>query len=236
MTCSLAMAFRGRSQRLSIVSCCLALLLPFGLSAQDQSVQEPAAQDQAAKPQTPFTGPVSTRSVPVVYTPLSDGEKFHEYLHHTFGPARMLRSATIAGINQWMDDTPEWGQGMEGYGRRFASKVGQHTIKRTLQLGIGIWRNEDPRYFHSEQSGFWARTGHAIKYTYVTRMDDGSRGVAVSRLTSTFGASLLSRTWQPERKRTVKDGLRNGVVSVGVDTAFRILQEFWPDIRHKFRR
>ena len=232
MNCSSVAQARSQRLRLLIVTCCLALLLPAGLQAQDQQEQ----QDQQVKPQTPFVSPVPSTPAPVPYTPLSDGEKFHEYLHHTFGPARMLRSAAIAGINQWRDDTPEWGQGMEGYGRRFASKVGQHTIKRTLQLGIGIWRNEDPRYFHSEQSGFWARTAHAIKYTYVTRMDDGSRGVAVSRLTSTFGASLLSRTWQPERKRTVKDGLRNGVVSVGVDTGFRILQEFWPDIRHKFRR
>jgi hypothetical protein len=227
----------------------LALLLPVGLLAQDvpaqdqpaqdqpadQAAQDQVAQDQVAKPQTSFTGPVSTRSVPV-FSPLSNEEKFHHYLHHTFGPARILRSGATAGINQWMDSNPEWGQGMEGYGRRFGSKLGQSTIKRTLQLGIGIWRDEDPRYFRSVHDGFWLRTRHALAYTFVTRMDDGSKGMAVSRLTSTFGASLLSRTWQPERKRTVKDGLQNGVISLGIDAAFRIVQEFWPDIRHRFRR
>src|SRR5687768_6740253 len=133
MNCpSLALAFQGRSLRLSIISCCLALLLPVGLTAQDQPAQDQLTQGQPpqdeptqdrpvqeeAKPQTPFTGPVSTRSVPVAYSPLTNGEKFHHYLHHTFGPARILRSAATAGINQWMDSNPEWGQGMEGYGRR----------------------------------------------------------------------------------------------------------------------
>ena len=235
----------AKASRLWIITGCLALLLPVGLMAQDQPAQDQPAQDQPAqdqsaqipaKPQTPFTGPVSTRSVPVAYSPLTNGEKFHHYLHHTFGPARILRSAATAGINQWMDSNPEWGQGMEGYGRRFGSKLGQSTIKRTLQLGIGIWRDEDPRYFRSVHDGFWLRTRHAVAYTFVTRMDDGSRGIAVSRLTSTFGGSLLSRTWQPERKRNVKDGLQNGVVSLGIDAAFRIVQEFWPDIRHRFRR
>lgn len=223
---SLAMPLGRRSPGLSIISFCLALLLPVGLQAQDQEV----------KPQTPFIRPVPAKPAPVPYTPLNNREKFDHYLHHTFGPARLLRSAATAGINQWMDTTPEWGQGMEGYGRRFGSNFGQHTIKSTLQLGIGIWRHEDPRYFHSEQSGFWLRTRHALKYTYVARMDDGSQGIAVSRLTSAFGASLLSRTWQPDRKRTVKNGLRDGVVSVGVDAGFYILQEFWRDIRHRFRR
>src|SRR5688572_23520037 len=118
MCSSPAKAFRRRSRNLPTLICCLALLLPVGLLAQDQPAQPQPAQDQSeqaqltqdqpaqaqpaqpqaqpaqdqpaqaqvAKPQTPFTGPAATRSEPVAYSPLSNGEKFHHYLHHTFGP------------------------------------------------------------------------------------------------------------------------------------------------------
>jgi hypothetical protein len=124
---------------------------------------------------------------------------------------------------------------MEGYGRRFASKFAHHTVRRTIQLGAGIWLREDPRYFRSERTGFWPRTSYALTQVFITRKDDGGSRFAFSRLIAVFGAALISRTWQPEDSRTVKNGLTNGAISLGWDVGNKVFEEFWPDIRKRLK-
>jgi hypothetical protein len=193
--------------------------------------EEPGAQN-------PSTGlPNNHPTVPATFsfTPLTPKGKFDFYLRKTYGPIGIGRSLFLAGINQWRDDPTEWGQGMEGYGRRFASKFAHHTVRRTIQLGAGIWLREDPRYFRSERTGFWPRTSYAVAQTFITRKDDGGSRLAISRLIAVFGAALISRTWQPEDNRTVKNGLTNGAISLGWDIGNKIFEEFWPDIRRRLR-
>jgi hypothetical protein len=196
---------------------------------EGSGAQNPSTGSQNNGPTVPATTTFS-------FTPLTPQGKFDFYLRKTFGLVAIGRSLSLAGINQWRDDPTEWGQGMEGYGRRFASKFGHHTIRRTIQLGAGIWLREDPRYFRSERTGFGPRTSHAVTSVFITRKDDGGSRFAYSRLIAVFGAALISRTWQPEDSRTVKNGLTNGAISLGWDVGNKVFEEFWPDIRRRLRR
>jgi hypothetical protein len=201
-----------------------------GTTARGQfGAQDPRASPPNHVPTVPVTPPPS-------FTPLTPQGKFDFYVRKTFGLVAIGRSLSLAGINQWRDDPTEWGQGMEGYGRRLASKFGHHTLRRTIQLGAGVWLHEDPRYFRSERTGFWPRTTHAVTSVFITRKDDGGSRFAYSRLIAVFAAALISRTWHPEESRTVKNGLTNGAISLGWDVGNKVFEEFWPDIRRRLRR
>jgi len=191
------------------------------------------AEDPATATQAAATTPAPSNGTPV---PLTKKEKFVFYLKSTYGPSSIMRSAAGAGLSQARDSTPEWGQGMEGYGRRLGSKFAQHAVKRTIQLGVGAMLHEDPRYYASGRVGFLPRTGYAVSRAFMVRKDDGSTGPAIGRLTGAFGGALISRTWHPESDRTVRSGLESGAVSIGVDMGFQVLHEFWPDIKRLFRR
>src|SRR5690349_13147899 len=52
-------------------------------------------------------------------------ERFNRYVKSTVGPFRLAWTGVSAGIEQWRDHPEEWGQGMKGYGKRYASSFGQ---------------------------------------------------------------------------------------------------------------
>ncbi len=197
-----------------------------------------ATQDQPGAPQnlpraptaaTPPAGPVSG------YTPLTGSEKWHYYLKSTYGPVAAARVATWSAVNQAQDTNPEWGQGMEGYGKRVASKFGQYAIKRSVAQGLGALLNEDPRYFASTRTGIMPRAAHALAWTFITRKDDGGNKFAEARVIGTFTGSLVSRAWYPEGERSVRNGLESGAISIAIDAGWNVFKEFWPDVRRRLR-
>jgi hypothetical protein len=141
------------------------------------------------------------------FQPLSGQEKFDYYVQHTFAVGDFLERSALAGIAQWRDSPPEWGQGWTGYGHRLGSNFGQYSIKKTLQFGIGAALKEDPRYFASTESGFWRRASHAVSQTVIVKNDYDRRVFSYGRVTGTLGGSFISRTWHPERQRTAGHAL-----------------------------
>jgi hypothetical protein len=109
------------------------------------------------------------------FQPLSKQEKFDYFVQHTFGTGDVFERSALAGIAQWRDSPPEWGQGWGGYGRRLGSNFGQYSIKKTLQFSVGAALKEDPRYFASTENGFWKRSTHAVTHTVMVQNDYNRR-------------------------------------------------------------
>jgi len=168
--------------------------------------------------------------------PLTVGGKLRFYLKATYGPRPLLTMAASAGLNQWRDFPTEWGQGMEGYGRRFASRVGQRTVNNSIRFGVGAALREDPRYFPSERKGFLPRMGHALAYTFVARTDSGGRTFAVSRFAGAFGSAFISNTWHPAGVDDTNHALGRAGIALAVDAGMNVVREFWPDVKRVFRR
>jgi len=171
-----------------------------------------------------------------LFQPLSKQEKLDHFIHNTFGVRDVMERSVLAGLAQWRNSTPEWGQGVAGYGRRLSSNFGQYSIKKTLQFSIGAAMNEDPRYFSSTENGVWRRTLHAVSHTVMVRNDQNRRVFAVGRVTGTLGGSVISRVWHPDRLQTPGHALRNASLSVGTEAGWNVLREFWPEIKRAFRK
>jgi hypothetical protein len=195
----------------------------------------PYTQPNAAKPgQTKGANPPS--SLPRVAVsnpiPLTAGEKFHYYVKSTYGPKSFGYSLLGAGINQARDKVPEWGQGMEGYSKRFASSFGQKVVKRSVDLGLITILHEDPRYFRSGQSGIVNRSLYAAEQVFIAHKDSGGTRFGYSNMISTFTGSYVSRQWRPDSYHSWGDCMSSFAISLGINAGKNLFNEFWPDIRN----
>ena len=153
-------------------------------------------------------------------------ERFNRYLKSTVGPFRLAWSAGAAGIDQWRDHPEEWGQGMKGFGRRYASNLGQNAIQQTVTYGLDEAFGFDTGFKKSTREGFGNRLKDALIQNVTSRTKSGKRVVSVPRFAGAYSAAIISReTWYPERY-SYKDGLRAGTGNLLTGFGINLLREF----------
>jgi hypothetical protein len=141
-----------------------------------------------------------------------------------------FRSAWPAAINQWSNEPPEWGQGMEGYGKRLASQFAARSLQGSIEHGVAAAIRTDPRYERCQCAGFLPRLGHAVASNFVTRTSSGGRTVNVPFMAGTYGSAMASLAWYPERY-SWKDGFREGSQRLLISGSFNVFREFWPEMK-----
>jgi hypothetical protein len=159
---------------------------------------------------------------------LTFGERSRIYARSIFRPYTLVGPALGAGIGQPENEPPEWGQGGEGYARRFASGVSRHLIAETIRFGVAAADGEDPRYQRSGEAGVWARARHAVVETFTSQTSSGVRIPAFSRFAGTYGAAFISNMWYPDSRATTGWALRRGSTALGSSLAFHLFEEFMP--------
>src|SRR6267154_4600965 len=106
--------------------------------------------------------------------PLTAKQKFELFADESVAPSRFLSSAAGAGIGQAQNSLDGYGQGAEGYGKRFASSMA--TAASTNFFGtfvIASVSHHDPRYFVTLHPGVRYRIGYALSRIVISRTDDG---------------------------------------------------------------
>ena len=164
------------------------------------------------------------------FRPLTQRERTHIYLTTLVNPLGYTKAGLSAGIDQWKDKPQEWQQGVSGYGKRFASITGQHTIQRSATFGVASILHEDNRYFNSGKKGFWPRIAYALASSVLARHNDGSRNFSVSQVGGVAAGAFLSRLWQPPSQHRAGDGAVSFGITMGSNTAFSVVKEFLPDL------
>jgi hypothetical protein len=153
-------------------------------------------------------------------------ERFKRYVSSTVGPMRLAWSAASAGINQWRDHPEEWGQGAKGYGRRYASSLGQNAIHQTVTYGLDSAMGLDTGFQRSKRQGFFPRFKDALIQNVTSRTKSGNRVISVPRLAGVYtGAIVAKETWYPDRY-SYKDGLRSGTTTLLTGFGINLVREF----------
>jgi hypothetical protein len=213
-------------RRFSSTVICATVLLLASRGSFAQSTDSIGRANRSAPPTA------TTPAAPAKYTPMTQRERLHYYVRHMFSIESVVRSAAGAGILQGVDTPTEWGQGADGYGRRFANSYGQHIIRSTLMYGSSAILHEDNRYFRSGKTGFWPRLKYAVASSFLARHEDGSRGVSYSRIGSTVATSIISRSWQPSSTSGPQNAVSSMGTAFGVEVGFNVAREFFPRIFH----
>ncbi len=109
-------------------------------------------------------------------TPLSSGQKFHLAWRSTIDPVNLAGSAFFAGIEQANNSFPGYGQGGEGYAKRFGANFADGTISTFLGSAVlpSLFR-QDPRYYYQGTGTAGSRVRHAVLSVFICPGDNGKK-------------------------------------------------------------
>ncbi len=193
-----------------------AFLLTCSAGAQEA---EPAAK-------LAVNGEIAPASTPA-YKFITPSERFHHFVSKTIGPMGVAQMAALSGIQTMRQSPEEWSQDFRGYSTRLGSRFGRLAIGNTIELGLSAALREDPRYFISRENGFGARVKNALLSTILIRKPDGSKSLAIGRLSGRIGSSFIQNSWYPPSQNRWNDAFERVGVSFGVHAGFNLAKEFW---------
>jgi hypothetical protein len=170
--------------------------------------------------------------------PLTAGQKFKVVARGSFDPIVSIWYGAQAGISQAENSEPGYGQGAQGYGKRFGAAFGDGTIENFMTGAVlpSILR-QDPRFFQSGQGSFMHRSTYAMSRIFVTRTDSGHKQFNFSEIVgAAMAAAISTYSYHPKGDRTLPNTASVWGTQVGYDTLTYVVKEFWPDIRRKIHR
>lgn len=167
---------------------------------------------------------------------LSVDEKFHLFIRNTFQPVTFIAAGWDAGIAQAEDNDPTFGQGAEGYGKRYGAAVADGVSRDFFHTFLfPVVFRQDPRYYRQGYGTFGGRLGHSLTHVLVAHSDSGGSEFNYSEWLGTVSAVALSNTYHPGNDRSVASASQRVAVNIASDAGFDVLREFWPEIVRKFR-
>ena len=177
---------------------------------------------------------VETKNVP----PLTAGQKFKVVTRGSFDYIQIPWYAFLAGVSQATNSEAGYGQGAEGYGKRFAAYFADGTIENYMTGAVlPSLLHQDPRYFQLGTGGFWHRTGYAMSRIVVTRTDSGHPQFNYSEVVgSAMSAAISTYSYHPHEDRNLGNTASVWGSQIGYDTLTLVVKEFWPDIRRKLQK
>ncbi len=176
--------------------------LPARVGAQAPAGAGTSQQDNSAKPSQHAALTVDSHGYQKIsYSRPSESTKFKNYLFDGYGPYPIVGSAIVAGINQADATPPEWGGGMEAYGKRVGSNYGINIISTTTRYALSEALHQDTLYYRCQCKGFFPRLGHALVSTLAARHgEEGHYTFSVPALVAPYvGTMVATHTWYPAR-------------------------------------
>lgn len=170
--------------------------------------------------------------------PLSTKEKFKVVTKGSFDYVLVPWYAFLAGLSQAQNSEAGYGQGAEGYAKRFGAYFADGTIENYVTSAIlpSLLR-QDPRYFQSGKGSFTHRAGYAMSRIFVTRSDSGHQQFNFSEIVGgALSAGISTYSYHPHEDRTLPNTLSVWGTQVATDTLTLVVREFWPDIRRKISK
>jgi len=199
-----------------------------------QAGREHALNSQGAATDSQPAQPLQTNGE----TGLSAGEKFRYYASETyFNPAAVIGPAFRAGIR--MANPPgkgatlyphEWRQGAEAFGRNYGDAVAAHTSFNTARFMSGVILREDPRYLPSSSRNVFARTLHAVSFTFVDRADSGSCRPALANFAGAAASGFVGNAYLPAGFNDLTHARQRSTLQLGFVAGGNLFREFAPQM------
>jgi hypothetical protein len=168
---------------------------------------------------------------------LSSKQKFRLALRGALDPVTFAAAGFIAGWEQARDTYPDYGQGAEGYAKRFGAAYADSF--NSALLGGAVFPSllhQDPRYFRKGTGRFSRRLFYAISSTVKAKNDNGHWAPNYSNVLGNFAAGGISNLYYPKSERGFELTVERSLVVTAQGALGAILVEFWPDISAKFHK
>lgn len=159
--------------------------------------------------------------------PLPTRLKFRLALKSVTDPISILGAGMLAGIYQASDELNGYGQGAEGYGKRFGAVYGDVFIGTFIDSAIlpTVFK-QDPRYFYKGTGTKKSRLVYALENAVICRGDDGKREANYSAIVGSFITSGISQTYYPASDRGTSLYFQTALIRIAEGSVAGVFQEF----------
>jgi hypothetical protein len=169
--------------------------------------------------------------------PLTAGQKYQLFFKSATDPWPFLLAAVLAGTDQADNSFPEYGQGMQGYAKRFGASYTDYFVGNFFGNAVlaSAFR-EDPRYYQKGTGSYLGRFLWAASGTVWCKRDSGSWGPNYANVMGNMVGAAISNVYYPASDRTVGGTLERGVSVTAEAIIGSEVIEFWPDIARHYKR
>ncbi len=160
--------------------------------------------------------------------PLSTKLKFELAWKSVIDPFTFVVVGGAAGVEQWQNHFEGYGQGAEGYAKRFGAGYAD-TVTSTFIGGaiLPALLKQDPRYFYKGTGSRSSRIFYAISMAVICKGDNGKWQLNYSGILGSLAAGGISNLYYPAQDRNGASlTFENAGISVASSAVGNLLQEF----------
>lgn len=160
--------------------------------------------------------------------PLTPKQKFELAWKTTIDPVTFGLTAAAAGIEQASDQYSGFGQGAEGYGKRYGTAYADGVTATFIGSAIlPSLLKQDPRYFYKGTGTARSRILYALANAFICKGDNKRWQPNYSNVVGNFAAGGISNLYYPTGDRNGAElALENGLIGIGETAAANLFQEF----------
>ena len=160
--------------------------------------------------------------------PLTAKQKFELSWKTRLDPVQFGVVAIVAGVQQHRNDFPAFGDGWEGYAKRYAAAYATVMTRSLItQVLLPSVLRQDPRYFYKGTGSTASRLGYAVSTTVIRKGDNGHWQPNYSGILGSLASAWLSNFYYPEEDRKGASlMLENTAIGLAGAAAGRLAQEF----------
>lgn len=168
---------------------------------------------------------------------LTAGQKYQLFFKSATDPWPFLLAGFVSGIDQAENSFPEYGQGMEGYGKRFGASYTDYFTGNLLGNAVlTSLLHEDPRFFQKGTGSATSRALWAAGSTVWCKRDDGNWGPNYANVVGNLMGAAVSNLYYPESDRTASGTVERGLTVTVEGIVGAEIIEFWPDVVRHYRQ
>lgn len=159
--------------------------------------------------------------------PLTPKQKYHLALRLGIDPVYIGTAAAVAGVQQARNEFSGYGQGAQGYAKRFGATFGDFTISNLLGNAVlPSLLKQDPRYFYKGTGSAKSRALYAIANAVICKGDNGHWQANYSSILGSLAAGGISNLYYPASDRGAGLTFENTAIGIGGSVIINLMKEF----------
>jgi len=159
--------------------------------------------------------------------PLDAKQKFELAWKTTVNPVSFGITGAIAGIQQADNTFSGYGQGAQGYAKRYGAAYADF-VSGTF-IGAAIFPSlmkQDPRYFYKGTGSKPSRILYAMANAVICKGDNGHWQANYSNIAGSLASGGISNLYYPSTDRGAELTFENAGIGIGATAVANVLQEF----------
>jgi hypothetical protein len=160
--------------------------------------------------------------------PMTSGQKFRLAVRTSIDPVTFGIAAATAGIEQGTNSFSGYGQGADGYAKRFGASYADDVVDTFIGGAIlPSILHQDPRYFYKGTGSVTSRALYAISTIVICRGDNGHWQPNYSNVAGNVISAGISNLYYPASNRHgAGETIDNALINTAEGAAGALLQEF----------